>query len=188
MYCFSGAHTTTPLSPTPTTNTDTQAGNGQTTTALGLTTLVAGCFIVMAEALYDDTTGMTAPAGTTPTLTQRLAGTIFYVSDGTLAAAGATGDRTHTNGNNSGASPWVAWLVSVQPGTAALTVTGAQTTSATTQSGTILTAEAAIGRVSTGGAGGAYFALDDGEDRGTRASRKRRKKFLEDRARRIREL
>jgi hypothetical protein len=137
MYCISGADGTTPLSPTPTFATG-NLSNGQTTTATGLTTPVAGCLVIMSEALYDDTTGMTVVSGSTPTFTERYKGTIQYTQDGILASAGATGNKSHTNGNNAAGTPWVATLISVQPSTVAdLNVTGAQTTRATTQTGVI---------------------------------------------------
>lgn len=120
VYALSGANTTTPISPAVTTDTDDFPGinNGQTTDYVGLTTPVDGCLIVAAEAMWDDTTGMTALSGSTPTFTQRFAGTIFYVCDGVLATAGATGAKSHTNGNNSVSGPWVSTLVSVQAVTA----------------------------------------------------------------------
>jgi hypothetical protein len=152
MYALSGAHATTPLSPNLTTNKDANPGvnDGQTTVALGLTTAVNDCFIIMAEALWDDTTGMVVPTGTTPTFTQRLKGTLTYVSDGTLTTAGATGNKTHTNGNNFTTVPWVSMLISVQPAAAgALAVTGAQTTSAATQAGTIAVIGAVTGAQTT---------------------------------------
>jgi hypothetical protein len=70
-----------------------------------------------------------------------------------------------------------------------LAVTGSQTTSATTQSGTISGAAAITPGAGLVGSGtmGAYWAQDT-DDRGYEASRKRRRKFLEDRDRRIRDL
>jgi hypothetical protein len=153
MYCISGADGTTPLSPNPTFNFG-NLSNGQTTTATGLTTPAAGCLVIMSEALYDSTTGMVVPTGTTPTFTARRVGTIQYVSDGILASAGATGNKSHTNGNASAGTPWVATLISVQPSAApaALNVTGAQTTLATTQAATATLIGAVTGAQTTSAA------------------------------------
>ena len=125
LYCLSGADGTAPLTPAPTFLTDGNPGvaNGQTTTATGLTTPAAGCLVIMSEALYDDTqvggTPMVPPTGTTPTFTERYKGTIMYLSDGVMASAGATGNKSHTNGNNGAGAPWVSTLICVQVPTAA---------------------------------------------------------------------
>lgn len=116
MVALTGADTTTPISPNMQTDTDDNPGtaNGTTTNFPSITTPRDGSYLLGAEALWDDTTGMSVPTGTTPTFTQRRAGSVFYVFDGVLTTAGATGAKSHTNGNNSTAVPWVSVFICVQ--------------------------------------------------------------------------
>jgi hypothetical protein len=77
---------------------------------------------------WDDYTNasLTAPTGTTPTFTERLdsSTTIIYVATGELAAAGATGNKTHTNSNTSGSSPWLTFMVAVESPGGGVTLAG----------------------------------------------------------------
>ncbi len=96
MFAISGADTTTPVSPTST-HYETNLGNTQNTmVAPGLTTPRDSSVVVGA---WSNWNGMntTPPTGTTPTFTEYFdggAGGVFYVCGGTLATAGATGDKT----------------------------------------------------------------------------------------------
>lgn len=115
IICVSGAANTTPVFSSNEAE-GYAGGSGSTTTATGITTpsnnsLVA--FIAHNWQLYGSAS---APAGSTPTFTERLdAGTsIMYAATGVLATAGATGDKTHGNGNGV-EDPWGVFLVSVGP-------------------------------------------------------------------------
>jgi hypothetical protein len=168
IVALTGANTTTPINPAFTSAVSDLSLNGQTTTCPTLTTATDGTYILWVEAIWD-TASATAISGTTPTFTVRMQAVGGYYADGVLTTAGATGSRSRaTNGNSGVGLPWIVAMVPVQ-------AAGAVTASA--------------GLVGTGGAGGAYFATNtDSDDRGTIASRKRRRKYLEDRMRRIRDV
>lgn len=82
---------------------------------MGLTTPKDNSLVIAAEETYDYNDLTTAPTGSTPTFANRYApGTgALYVCDGILGTAGATGNKTRTNGNNSAAAPWESALISV---------------------------------------------------------------------------
>jgi hypothetical protein len=120
IVALTGGHGTTPLSPTPTNNVSDQAANGQTTTYTGLTTPADGSYLLAAETIWD-AAGTTAIAGTTPTFTNRVRSGGTYMSDGVLTTAGATGNKTRTNGNVGVGLPWLAYLICVQPAASAAT-------------------------------------------------------------------
>jgi hypothetical protein len=62
----------------------------------------------------DFAVNLAAPAGTTPTFTERFedTGHELYVADGVLSPASATGNKTHANNNQSG-SPWMGSLIAI---------------------------------------------------------------------------
>jgi len=108
---YTGVDIATPFSPTPTTNT----GTGTISTALGFTTTVASTFIVFTETDWADNTADTVPpTGTTPTFTERVDQVLMYIADGTLALAGATGDKSHTN-NSAFGGAWTSYLIGLKP-------------------------------------------------------------------------
>ena len=118
---YTGANTTTPFLPTPTTN----FGTGTTATATGFTTVSNNTLIIFTEQDWgDNTTDTIPPAGTAPTFTERVDAVILYIADGSLATAGATGDYSHTS-NSASANPWCAYLIGLNPtgGLAAITGT-----------------------------------------------------------------
>lgn len=117
IVALSGANSTTPFSPNPTTNT----GTGSTTTATGLTTPYDNSLVMFVSSDWgDNANNLTGPSGSTPTFTKRMGATtqsgILYVADGVLGTAGATGDKTITN-NSNGSGAWGGVLISVQPST-----------------------------------------------------------------------
>lgn len=138
MLRITGVDADTPLDATPTINDN----NGATTTWTGLTTVTNGAFIVAAEVDFADNTNDTSPpSGTTPTFTELLDVTLTYVAYGTMATAGATGDKTHVN-NNGGGAPWGSVLFAFRPGvevTDPPANTVAPVVSGTTQEGQTLT-------------------------------------------------
>ena len=116
---YTGVDTATPFSPTPTTNKPPDGTGGTSSTALGFTTTVANTFVIFTEQDWgDNATDCTPPTGTTPTFTERVDAVILYIADGTLATAGATGDKVHTNNNASG-NPWAAYLIGLKPASTA---------------------------------------------------------------------
>ncbi len=111
LGAYSGANTTTPFSPAP----STDGGTGTTTTFLTVTTPSANCMVIAAAHDWADTGNtLTAPTGTTPTFTKIWQGTLIFVAQGILAAAGATGAKTMTN-NSYSSDPWSSGLFSMQP-------------------------------------------------------------------------
>ena len=109
---YVGVDTSTPFSPTPTSNT----GTGVTATATGFTTVAANTFVIFTEHDFGDNTNDTVvPVGSTPTFTERTDTVLLYIADGTLAAAGATGNKSHTCNNVAGSS-WGAYLIGLKPG------------------------------------------------------------------------
>lgn len=156
LYNIAYIDATTPLSP----NVSASRGgdylgapgspdDGQTTTWIGLTAPNNNSLIIAAEGCWDDASGTTPPTGSTPTFANRYApgaSGILYVCDGVLATAGATGDKTHTNGNTNADSPWEAALICVQDGTSGSTqkfgskgTLGANGTTTANQSNIVLT-------------------------------------------------
>ena len=107
MAAFSAPNTATPFSPNPTVNT----GTGTTTTMLGLTTTTDNSVVMTIDADWGDTSNaLTPPSGTTPTFTERAdQAPAIEVADGTLAIAGATGNKTMTN-NSLAADPWLGFM------------------------------------------------------------------------------
>src|SRR5580765_8130522 len=118
ILAYSGTDTTNPIDVTPTDN----AGSGTTATATGLTTTQDNDMI---DALYG-VQGQSGPAVTATqdagqSLTQEYAissgsspasKALSTGADGTLATAGATGNKTATISTS---TPWVAHLVALQP-------------------------------------------------------------------------
>lgn len=112
MQCARGQNLITPYDPNPTTNT----GLGATATAPGLTTVADNSLIVYFCSKWNFP-GITPPGGATPTLTTRLDGsaTLLFVSNGVLAAAGATGDKIATGLPNTPTEPWASGLIAIRP-------------------------------------------------------------------------
>lgn len=113
MLAVSGASTSTPL-------ISTNSGTGSTTTATGITTTVNDSLVAFIARCWDGYNGtQSVPSGSTPTFTERVSAGFGYIATGVLATAGATGDKTHTNGNGS-AKPWEAQLIGFQPPAASI--------------------------------------------------------------------
>lgn len=112
MAAVSGADTTTPFSPAPTTNT----GTGFTTTALGLTAPANSSLVIFFSSDWGTLTNtLSAPTGTTPTFSVRAtqpSTALMLVADG-VKTSGATGNKSATNNNNS-AEPWAGIMFSIQ--------------------------------------------------------------------------
>jgi hypothetical protein len=115
LYCISGGDVTSPLSPTPTTNSGNPAGVDANIICTGLTTLVDGCLIIAVGYGWDGQAS-TPPTGTTPTFTERFdpgsTGTC-YAADGIMTTAGSTGNKTIVAGSNQ--YKWTSGLISIQP-------------------------------------------------------------------------
>lgn len=113
LYCLSRALTgQVVIRPDPTTGT----GTDDTAEAPGLTTLHADTFVLYVFDVWDSIGPSPGPpVGTTPTFTERYdpgSSGIIYAADGTLATAGATGDKVHTSTwANAGGNPWAASLI-----------------------------------------------------------------------------
>lgn len=155
MYRITGADTTTPISPNPTSAT----GTGQTATATGLTTPRAGSVVIYATGAWDAAGPTTPPTGTTPTFTEYFdAGStgILYSAAGVMATAGATGNKSNTNSNNSSIWPWLAGLICVQSAASGGATYNYSATGGIATGGTATLkrtrASTASGGVSTGGA------------------------------------
>jgi hypothetical protein len=111
LGAYQGVSAALPLNPTPTVN----KGINTTSTYTGLTTLANNCLVVLIGHDWGDfTNNLTPPTGTTPTFTERLDVTLSYVADGTLATAGATGNKSMTN-NCSSISGWQVVMLSLPP-------------------------------------------------------------------------
>jgi hypothetical protein len=98
IYAISGANTTTPINPSPTSASHNGGGSGHATlTAPGITPAVDGSLVIWYGGTWD-AVGLisTQPTGTTPTFTERLntSGGVVYISDGVMTPAGATGDKS----------------------------------------------------------------------------------------------
>jgi len=95
---------------------NTNDGAGTSYTALGGTTTVDGSFITFAFACWGEPSPVTAPAGATPTFTERYepAGGVFYVANGVLTTAGATGNKTATGTDQGQFGGYAATLSSVK--------------------------------------------------------------------------
>lgn len=92
------------------------SGIGVTTTFSGLTTVNNNALVIVLGTDWGDTAAnLTAPAGTTPTFTERLdVAPLIYAATGILATAGATGDKTMTN-NTAAGNPWTGTMVVIEP-------------------------------------------------------------------------
>lgn len=109
MLVYRGVDTTTPMDVTATTNTGVSS---TTTTATGLTTVTAGAMLVMMERSWSGSTAQTPPTG----MTERVESVVMYAADEIIAAAGATGNRAHTNSNSGGdAGLWAVVLLALRP-------------------------------------------------------------------------
>lgn len=91
------------------------SGSGSTTTFTGITTTVNNSLIMAVSHDWADTVNnLSPPSGATPTFTERLDVTLVYAATGSLATAGATGNKTMTN-NSSGGGRWGAYLIGIAP-------------------------------------------------------------------------
>ena len=109
MICYSGAFVGSPAATVAT-------GFGTTPTATGLTTSEDNDLVVYLDAIWQNYLGTASPpAGSTPTFTERMddTTTLFYVADGNLAVAGATGNKSHSVNNMAG-DPWMAFLFDIK--------------------------------------------------------------------------
>lgn len=94
----------------------TNSGTGTTATFTGITTTKAESLILAFMQDFGDTANnLTPPTGTTPTFTERLDTVLAYACTGTLASAGATGNKTMTNNNSSGVTPWGTAMLGIAP-------------------------------------------------------------------------
>jgi hypothetical protein len=110
---YTGVDPYVPFAPTPTVNT----GGTDVATATGFTTTVANTLVIFTESDWsDNATNTVVPTGTTPTFTERIDDILLYIADGTLASAGATGDKSHTCNNSTSFanSKWNAFLIGLQ--------------------------------------------------------------------------
>ena len=90
------------------------SGTGTTTTALGVTPAGNDAWIGFMASMRNDGGASTPPSGSTPTFDERYnPGNSFYAADGTLATAGATGNKTITTNT----TDWMAVLVVVEDAT-----------------------------------------------------------------------
>ena len=113
MLCISGASGSTPVSSD---NECNDVSDGQTTTALSITTPSNNSLVAFIAHNYAGYTGIASPpTGTTPTFTEQLDTGLMYVATGVLATAGATGNKTQANGNGAIGDMWGAFLVAVGP-------------------------------------------------------------------------
>jgi len=123
---YTGADQASPLAPLPSVNT----GTGTTATANGITTGIPNTLVIFTEHDWASVAlDSVVPPGTTPTFTERTDAVLLYIADGTLATAGPTGNKAHTNNSASG-EPWAAYLIGLKPSgagdnTVAFTATGA---------------------------------------------------------------
>lgn len=96
-------------------------GNGVTATALGLTTNRDNTLVLFWGQDWGDTANnLAVPTGSTPTFSnEHIPGTatgIQYCASGTLATAGATGNKSHTSNNNApNNNPWARLLIALNP-------------------------------------------------------------------------
>jgi hypothetical protein len=120
MAAYSAPNTSTPFSPNPTVNgVINSTGNGTTTTMLSLTTATNNSVVMTISQDWGDTANnLTPPSGTTPTFTERADTPLLEVADGTLATAGATGNKTMTN-NSSLNNPWQGFMFAMPPASGA---------------------------------------------------------------------
>lgn len=111
MIRVSGQDTGTPFNVTP----SQTIGTDVTATWTGVTTTVDGCLVILFGSDWaQNTNDLAPPSGSTPTFTERLDILLTYVATGTLATAGATGDKTHAS-NATGAGAWASVLVALAP-------------------------------------------------------------------------
>lgn len=112
MFAVSGGSSSAPVA------TTNSGGEGPTTTALGLTTSGNDALIAFMGWDWGDTANnLSPPSGTTPAFTERIdVAPLIYLATGVLAAAGATGNKSHTNnsGLNVGSHPWAGVLLAVE--------------------------------------------------------------------------
>jgi hypothetical protein len=124
LCALTGVDTSDPINPTATSDT----GTGQTSTAPTITTPRDGSLVIFCSGHWD-AAACSPPTGSTPTFTERYdpggSGGIAYLADGPLTTAGATGAKSHTNGN-SGSGPWGAGLISIQAAAADITLSPTQ--------------------------------------------------------------
>lgn len=106
--------------PAPTQNT----GSRTVSTASGLTTVEDGSLVIVAGFDWEDQSSITPPSGATPTFTGQLDVVNMFIASGVLATAGATGNKTWTNGNSDSAdAPWGATMIAITPAQPPLDVT-----------------------------------------------------------------
>lgn len=105
--------------------------------ATGVTTTVAGDLLLYIAHDWEGTGALSPPTGFTEQFDS-----LIYGASATQVAAGASGNKTQTNGNVYSDSPWAAWLVAVKPATSgtAYTLTAALGTFALSGNATTLRA------------------------------------------------
>jgi hypothetical protein len=84
------------------------SGTGSATTATGISTTTPGGMLIFAAHDWQASGTLTPPAG----MMERL-DSLIYLADQTVSA-GATGNRTMTNGNVGGSDPWAAALIGIK--------------------------------------------------------------------------
>lgn len=102
------------------TSTDPSANIGGTATAPTITPTVDGSGIIWWGNCWDGFGNTSPPTGTTPTFTERANDTsgVFYVADGVLTTAGATGAKSVTTAQPSN-RPWLAGMICLKAAAAA---------------------------------------------------------------------
>lgn len=104
IISYTGVDTANPFGLASTKNT----GTGVTATALGVTTTSPDTFIVFTEQDWGNDTINCTPPSAMPN--ERVDAVILYISDGIVAAVGATGNISHVT-NSSSTDPWNAFLI-----------------------------------------------------------------------------
>lgn len=85
------------------------SNTGSTSTGLSVTTTVANDLLLYIEHDWEGLGTLSPPTGMTEVFDS-----LIYAASLALGAAGATGNKTQTNGNGGG-NPWAAWLVAIAP-------------------------------------------------------------------------
>lgn len=108
-------------------------GNGQTSTALGITTLNNNAYIGFFAHNWAGYGTASPPPGTTPAFSEVFdpATEVCYYADGMLTVAGATGNAVQDPNLNSAGQPWAAFLIAVENAIAAPVISNVQVTNIT---------------------------------------------------------
>jgi hypothetical protein len=114
VAAYRGASTSAPAA-------TSASGTGSTSTISGLTAEADDTLFVYYGHNWTAAGGLTPPAGTTPTWTERLdsSGALSYLADGALNSGESTGDDTQAN-TNGGNDAWTAVLVALAPALSAI--------------------------------------------------------------------